>query len=299
MKSDAKILVAFILNLLFAIFEFVGGIFTGSAAILSDSVHDLGDAASIGVSYFLERKSRRAPDERYTYGYARYSALGGVITTLVLIVGSAIVIYASVMRIITPRPINYDGMIVFAVIGVAVNSVAAFFTHGEGTIGQRAVNLHMLEDVLGWVIVLVGAVVMRFTDVSVIDPIMSIGVALFILANAIRTLTSALDVFLEVAPREVDVHEILHHVEELDGVEGVHHVHVWSMDGEHALLTMHVVTSADAADVRRRVRTELAEHGIYHATIEVEAVGEECGAEHCTPITHSAHSHHHHHHHHH
>ena len=302
MKADGKILVAFILNLAFSVFEFIGGIFTGSVAILSDSVHDIGDAASIGMSYFLEKKSRREPDERYTYGYARYSVVGGVITTLVLLLGSGTVIVGAVWRIIEPRTINYDGMIVFAVVGVLVNLLAAMVTHGGGSIGQRAVNLHMLEDVLGWGVVLVGAVVMRFTDISVIDPVMSIGVAVFIIVNAVRTFASALDVFLEKAPRGIDVHKLSHHVAELDGVRGVHHVHVWSMDGVHSYATMHVVTDADSAEVKRRVRDKLAEHGIHHATIEIEAEGEECGEENCSVnfdsySHHYGHHHEHHHHH--
>ncbi|MBQ8267563.1 MAG: cation transporter, partial [Clostridia bacterium] len=126
MKSEKNILIAFILNLSFSIFEFIGGIFTGSVAILSDSVHDIGDAASIGFSYFLERKTKKQPDRTYTYGYARYSVLGGVITTFILLFGSAAVIVNAVKRIINPVEINYGGMIVFGIIGVAVNFLAAY-----------------------------------------------------------------------------------------------------------------------------------------------------------------------------
>ena len=126
MRSDKKILVAFILNLAFSVFEFLGGIFTGSVAIVSDSVHDLGDAASIGASYFFEKKSKRQPDENYTYGYARYSVLGSMITTLILLIGSVFVIYNAINRIIHPTEINYDGMIIFAIFGVLVNFGAAF-----------------------------------------------------------------------------------------------------------------------------------------------------------------------------
>lgn len=149
MKTEKNILIAFILNLAFSLFEFVGGLFTGSVAIISDAVHDLGDAASIGISYFLEKKSKKQPDEEYTYGYARYSVIGSVITTLILLFGSALVIYNAASRIISPAEINYDGMIIFAVVGVCVNLGAALFTHGGDSLNQKAVNLHMLEDVLG------------------------------------------------------------------------------------------------------------------------------------------------------
>lgn len=298
MKTEKNILIAFILNLSFSVFEFIGGIFTGSVAIVSDAVHDIGDAASIGISYFLERKSKKQPDEKYTYGYARYSVLGGVITTLILLVGSVLVVYNAVKRIINPTEINYNGMIIFAVVGAAVNFLAAFFTREGDSINQKAVNLHMLEDVLGWLVVLIGAVVMRFTDIAVIDPIMSIGVAVFIFINAARNLKEVLDLFFEKTPHGISVPEIKEHVSEIDGVLGVHHVHIWSIDGHSNYATMHIVTDADSRGIKDRVRDELKEHGIVHATLELEYPGEECGEENCSVKAESAHHHHHHHHHH-
>lgn len=299
MKTEKNILIAFILNFAFSIFEFIGGIFTGSVAIISDAIHDLGDALGIGCSYFLERKSKKQPDEVYTYGYARYSVIGSVITTLILLVGSAVVIYNAVLRIITPTEINYDGMIVFAVAGVIVNFAAAFFTCEGDSLNQKAVNLHMLEDVLGWVVVLIGAVVMRFTDFAIIDPIMSIGVALFIFINAIRNLKEAIDLFLEKTPHGVEISEIKEHLTKIDGVLEVHHIHIWSMDGHNNYATMHIVTNKEHHKIKDAVREELKEHGIGHATLELEAEGEHCHEEHCHIEVHSHSGHHHHHHHHH
>ncbi|MBQ1996312.1 MAG: cation transporter, partial [Clostridia bacterium] len=168
-KTEKNILIAFLLNLTFSVFEFIGGLFTGSVAIISDSIHDLGDALSIGISFFLEKKSSLEPDDKYTYGYMRFSVLGSVITTVILLFGSLAVIYNAINRIISPAEINYDGMIIFAVIGATVNFIAAYFTKEGDSLNQKAVNLHMLEDVLGWVVVLVGAVIMRFTDLYIID----------------------------------------------------------------------------------------------------------------------------------
>lgn len=299
MKTERNILIAFLLNLSFSIFEFIGGIFTGSVAIVSDAVHDIGDAASIGASYFLERKSKRQPDEVYTYGYARYSVIGSVITTLILLFGSAVVIYNAILRIINPVSINYDGMIVFAIVGVIVNFAAAFFTRDGDSLNQKAVNLHMLEDVLGWIVVLIGAVVMRFTDFALIDPIMSIGVALFICLNALRTLKEAVDLFLEKAPHNIEINEIKEHLTKIDGVLGVHHIHIWSMDGQSNFATMHIVTNEEPHKIKDAVREELKEHGIGHATLEFEAEGEHCHEEYCHVEEHSHTGHHHHHHHHH
>ena len=297
MNTEKNILTAFILNLLFSVIEFFGGIFTGSVAIVSDAVHDLGDALSISTSYVLEKKSKGEPDEIYTYGYARYSVMGSVITTLILLFGSLAVIYNAVCRIVSPVEINYSGMIVFAVIGVIINSAAAFFTHGGASLNQKAVNLHMLEDVLGWIVVLVGAVVMKFTDLSVIDPIMSVGVAVFILVNALKNLREVLNLFLERTPSGISVSEIKAHIKELDGVLDVHHIHIWSIDGVNNYATMHIVTDSDAQTVKAQIREELNEHGICHATLELEKEDEHCGEEKCI-LNNAVYTGHHHHHHH-
>ena len=298
MKTQSKILIAFILNLAFSIFEFIGGAITGSVAIVSDAIHDVGDAMSIGISYFLEKKSQKQPDDTYTYGYARFSVIGGVITTVILLVGSAAVIYNAVLRIFNPVEINYDGMIIFAIFGVVVNFLAAYFTSGGNSINQKAVNLHMLEDVLGWVVVLVGALVMRFTDFAIVDPIMSICVAVFILVNAIKNLKEVIDLFLAKLPPHLKIDEIKEHICEIDGVVGVHHIHIWSMDGQSNYATMHVVCTGEHHEVKHKIREELKEHGICHVTLELENEGEDCGEEHCH-VHHEENScgHHHHHHH--
>ena len=297
MRSDKKILLAFLLNLGFSLFEFAGGLITGSVAILSDALHDLGDAAGIGVSLFLERKSKRRADDAYTYGYARYSMLGSVFTTLILLAGSIAVIWNAAHRLLNPTPIHYDGMIVFALVGVAVNLIAALVTRGGESLNQKAVSLHMLEDVLGWVVVLVGAVVMRFTDFWFLDPLMSMGVALFIGIHAARTLLETLPYFLEKAPQNVDVQKIKAHLAEIPGVLDVHHIHLWSMDERHNCATMHIVTNEDPHTVKEAVRHELSHHGIGHATLELEAEGEECPAGHCHVTLDEREPHHHHHHH--
>lgn len=297
MKTEKNILIAFILNLSFSIFEFIGGTITNSVAIVSDAIHDIGDAASIGISYFLERKSKKQPDENYTYGYARYSVIGSVITTLILLFGSVMVIYNAVGRIINPVEINYNGMILFAVIGALVNFGAAYFTKEGDSLNQKAVNLHMLEDVLGWVVVLVGAIVMRFTDISILDPIMSIGVAMFILINAVKNLKEVLDLFLEKVPHGISVEEIKEHVSEIEGVIDVHHIHIWSMDGHNNYASMHIVTEADAHTVKEEIREELEEHGIGHVTLELEGKDEHCHEEHCHVEYKASAGHHHHHHH--
>ena len=295
MKTEKNILIAFILNLAFSIFEFFGGIFTGSVAIISDAVHDIGDAASIGIAFILEKKSKKAPDKKYTYGYAGYSVIGGLISTSILLFGSIAVIYNAIDRIISPVEINYNGMIIFAVIGVCVNLTAAFLTQGGKSLNQKAVNFHMLEDVLGWVVVLIGAIVIRFTNFYIIDPLMSIGVAIFIIIGAIKNLKEIFDIILQKTPCDIDIDELTEEILTIEGVLDVHHIHVRSIDGSNNCATMHVVINGEHNKIKNKIREELKEHGISHVTLELEAEYENCKDKHChINATHSS-SHHHHH----
>lgn len=299
MKTQRNILIAFVLNLAFSIFELVGGVLTGSVAILSDALHDIADAASIGVSYFLERKSQGKPDSRYTYGYRRFSVVGGLLTTGLLTVGSLLVIYHAVARLFDPAPIHYDGMILFAVVGVVVNLCAAFFTREGGSMNQRAVSLHMLEDVLGWLVVLAGAVVMRFTELSFIDPLLSIGVSVIILIHAVGNLLQILELFLLKAPKGLETELLEKLILQVEGVAAVHHMHIWSLDGQNHCASMHIVTGSDPHRIKDAVRHTLQERGICHITVETESPGEHCHELDCSLGKLSeAHGHHHHHHHH-
>ncbi|MBE7053096.1 MAG: cation transporter [Ruminococcaceae bacterium] len=296
MKTQKNILIAFLLNFLFSVFEFIGGIITGSVAIISDSVHDIGDAFSIGISYFLEKKSKKQPDKTFTYGYLRYSVIASFITTVILMFGSLMVIYNAILRIFNPVTINYNGMIIFAVVGVVVNFIAAYFTKDGDSLNQKAVNLHMLEDVLGWIVVLVGAIIMQFTDIAIIDPVMSICVSVYIFINAIKTLKQIVDLFLEKIPSNVNIDEIKDEVLKIDEIIDVHHIHIWSIDGFNNYATMHIVTDEDAMKIKTEVRDVLKHHHIGHVTLELEKSDENCVSKDCIVHSHE-HCHHHHHHH--
>ena len=295
MKTEKNILIAFILNISFSLFELFGGIFTGSIAILSDSFHDLGDALSIGIAYLFEKKSKKEPDYKYTYGYVRYSVMGSIITTMILLIGSIFVIYESVKRLINPIEINYNGMIIFAVFGVIINSLAAHFTKEGDSLNQKSVNLHMLEDVLGWIVVLIGAILMRFTNISHIDSILSIGVAIFIFVSAFKNIKLIIELFLEKTPKNVNIDELKEHLLKIDGVNGVHHIHVRSIDGYNNFATLHVVVDEYKYDIKNRVKEELKEHNIVHSTVELELNNEECNDVECEIKFESQEKHHHHH----
>lgn len=293
MKTDRKILIAFLLNVFFSLFELVGGFITGSIAILSDSLHDFGDALSIGVSYFLEKKSRKKANHKYTYGYIRYSVLGSVITTIVLIVGSIFVIYESIKRLINPAPINYNGMFLIAVFGVVVNLIATYYTREGDSLNQKAVNLHMLEDVLGWIVVLIGSILMKFTNISMIDSILSILVAVFILFSAFKNMKSVLEIFLEKTPEGIDIEGLKKHLLSIKGVSNIHHVHVRTIDGFNNFATLHVIVDKYDKDIKSKIKEELREHNIIHSTVELELKEENCDSETCVINIHNHDGHHH------
>lgn len=270
MQIQKRIFIAFLLNLSFCIFEFFGGMFTGSVAIATDAVHDFGDAVSLGLSCLLEKKASRVPDETHTYGYGRYSVLGGVVTTAVLLFGSLFSVLGAAYRLVFPVAINYDGMAVFALVGVFVNFAAACYTRRGDSSNLKAVNLHMLEDVLFWLVVLFGAVVMKFTDFSYLDSVLSIGISCFIFFCAGKNFKKCADVFLEKCPPFVSVSQVKACVARVEGVLDVHHVHLWSIDEGRLCAVMHVVSATLSVHLKEEIRAVLEKLGFSCVTLELE-----------------------------
>lgn len=272
---------AFFLNLGFSILEIAGGIWANSVAILSDAVHDLGDSFSIGMAWFLERFSEKGRDARFSYGYRRFSVLGALVNSLVLITGSIFVLSEAIPRILSPEEPKAEGMILFAVIGILVNGAAVLRLRGQKSLNTRIVAWHLLEDVLGWTAVLIAGVVLLFTDFYIIDPILSIAITLYILYNVVRNLKKSLSVFLQAVPEGLRIRDIESELTAIEGVTNSHHTHVWSLDGERHILTTHVVVDVSVPperipEIKRRVRETAVSMGLYHTTVEIETTGETC-----------------------
>ncbi len=302
-KSANNIGVAFFLNLFFSILELVGGIFTNSISIISDSIHDFGDAISIGIAWLLEKKSNKKPDSRYTYGYARYSVLGALITSIVLTVGSIVMLYNAIPRIINPQYVKYDGMLILGIIGLLVNGIGALVTSKGEKLNEKSINLHLLEDLLGWIAVLVVSLVMKIFDIPILDPILSIGITVFILYHVFRNLKEVFEIFLEKAPKKVDFEEFKNElIEENEQIIEIHHTHVWTLDGNNTYITMHVLVKDDISTeniilLKKQIKEEAKHHNINHVTIEVEYEKEKCENGECeVEENHEQHGHHHHHH---
>ena len=272
---------AFFLNLGFTVIEFIGGWLTNSTAIMADAVHDLGDSLSIGSAWVLNKVGNKKADARFTYGYKRLSLLGALINGVVLIVGSIWVLSTALPRLADPVMPHTEGMLALAILGVAVNGYAAYRLSRGKTLNERVLNWHLLEDVLGWVAVLIVALVMQFVDWPILDPLLSIGFTLFILFNVLRTLRTTLQLFTQAVPDSGLLEQIRDVLKGVEGVQDLHHVHLWSLDGEHHVLTAHIVV-CDAGvlpgydQLKSRLRIALRPFHLAHTTLEIELTEEIC-----------------------
>jgi cobalt-zinc-cadmium efflux system protein len=286
-----NIKLAFFLNLGFAILEVFGGLFTNSMAILSDALHDFGDSLTLGMAWYLERVAAKQSDRAYSYGYARFSVLGAFITSVVLIVGAIFVMQNTIPRLMHPEESNAEGMLVFSLLGIAVNGIAALRLQKGKTLNERVVALHLLEDVLGWVAILIGSIVMLFADVPILDPILSVGIMVYVMFNVFRNLGTSFRIFLQGTPTQLSPDAIEQALTQLEGVASVHDLHLWTLDGQYNVATLHVVVSGpmdltEMEVVKKRVRHSLQHAGIEHATIEIEAEGIDCELGDCADHTH-------------
>lgn len=274
-QGTKNIKVAFFLNLLFSLIELVGGIYTNSVAILSDAVHDFGDSVSLGLSWFLQKKSNQKRDAYYSYGYKRFSLLGAIFISVVLIISSFFIITESIKRLMEPQATNAQGMVVLAILGIIVNGAAAYRLKQGKSMNEKAVSIHLLEDVFGWIAVLIAGIVMQFVDLPIIDPILSLAITLWVLMNIYKNLRATFKVLLQEVPQNVDVESMLTHIKALPFVEGLHDFHLWSLDGEKNIMTLHVVTSgnignADLLKLKKNIRDLALCYSVEHVTLEFE-----------------------------
>jgi cobalt-zinc-cadmium efflux system protein len=280
-QTTSNIRTAFFLNLGFAILEIAGGLYTNSLAILSDAVHDFGDSLSLGMAWYLERVSENDADRRYSYGYRRFSLLGALLNALILSAGSVFMISQAVKRILNPETSQAEGMILFAVIGIAVNGAAALRLRRDSSLNARVVALHLLEDVFGWAAVLFVGLILLFSDNPYLDPILSALIAAYILFNVIRNLRRTADVFLQAVPPDLSLQDLEAHILRVENVESIHHCHLWSLDGEHHVLTVHIVvpegtTREQALCLKNDIKDSLSPLAISHMTIEIEYGEADC-----------------------
>ncbi len=279
--GEGNIKVAFFLNLGFTIIEIIGGMWTNSLAILSDALHDLGDSLSLGLSWYFQRLSKKGRDNTFSYGYRRFSLLGAVINSIVLVVGSIFILSEAIPQLVDPGNANAEGMMYLAILGVVVNGAAVLKLKKGTSINEKVVSLHLLEDVLGWVAVLIGSTVMMFFDLPVIDPLLSVLISAFILFNVYKNLKKSLTIILQGTPKGLSVEQLRERLKDLKEVTDIHDCHSWTMDGEYNVLTIHLVLDQDyplskLAEIKQKAKSLIKDESIEHITIEFESEEEHC-----------------------
>ncbi|MCK9244978.1 MAG: cation diffusion facilitator family transporter [Candidatus Marinimicrobia bacterium] len=280
-KSGDYIGLAFGLNLVFALFELFGGLWINSMAVISDALHDFGDSMSLGFVWYFKRIARRQQDNRFTYGYQRYALLGAIVNMIVLIIGSLIVLSQAMPRLLHLVKPNSTGMLIFAIFGILVNGLVVYRMRGQRSLTEQAVTWHMMEDVLGWIAVLIVSLVLKFTNWYFLDPLLSIIIMVFILYKVIGNFRKTMAVFLQSAPENINNDEINRQLSKLEKVKSAHHTHIWSLDGEHNVLTTHIVVEADTTraevqNIKNRIKTLTESYHCEHLTVEIEYEDEDC-----------------------
>ena len=275
-NSTKNIRTAFFLNLAFAFVELIGGIITNSVAILSDAVHDFGDSISLAIAWALQKKSNKAKDDKYSYGYKRFSLLSSVILSGILLVGSILILVEAIGRLFNPQEVNAQGMLWLAILGIIVNGLAALSVKRGKTLNERAVFLHIMEDVLGWIGVLVISIVMIFVNLPILDPILSISITIWVLYNVYKNLKATFNILLQAFPKNVDVKKLTKEIEAIDNVISIHDLHIWTQDGNSHVMTLHIVAEKNYETIKNKVREIAKTFNIDHVTIELEDKDSTC-----------------------
>ena len=275
-----RVMIALVLTGTFMIVEVVGGIISGSLALLADAGHMLTHTMALALAAAAFHVSKRPAGGNLTYGYQRFQILAAFVNGLSLLVVVGWIFYEAVERLITPRDILGETMLTVAAAGLVTNIISFAVLHSgdQENLNIRGAALHVAGDLLGSVAAIVAAVVIIYTGWTLIDPILSIAVAFIILRRAWVLVKRSANVLLEGAPDWLDVDDLRDQiVAKVPGAEGIHHVHVWGLTPQQLMLTMHLQLADDAPSqsaVVRGVKEYLRdEYGIDHSTIEVEIDG--------------------------
>lgn len=285
---------AFTLNLLFAIIELIGGFLTNSTAIITDAFHDFMDAAAIGAALYMDKYSKKSASENFSFGYKRFSLLSGILLSSALLIGASFMVYHAITSFQIIKPVNSTGMFLLALLGIAINGFAFFKIKNEGSdeshhhahghshthahashtknANSKAVMLHLLEDVLGWVAVLVGSAIMYFTHWYWIDALLTLLIALFIAYNAVTNLYSTFKILLQATPDGINLAALKANISNIIGVEETLDVKIWSIDGNTHVANVRVVI-ADLntyENVQSQIRSKLENLKISEVYVQID-----------------------------
>ncbi len=275
-EREKRVRLAAILNVAFAVLEVVGGLWTNSLAIVSDALHDFGDSTALVLSWFFERGAKKSPDAKYTFGYQRLSLFSAVFSGSILVGASIVIIFQALPRLINPEPVNAFGMVGLSFIGIAFNGAGFYMLKKGESLNEKVLSWHLLEDVLGWVAILVGGVIIYFWNFYLVDPILTVALASFILYNVAKNLREAINILLQGVPKHINLEAVKANITAIKGVIGIHDIHIWSLEGETDVFTAHVVLDDETLknqpnETKQTIKEKLLAHHIEHSTIELES----------------------------
>lgn len=274
-NRERRVRLTAFLNITFTIIELIGGFWTNSLAILSDALHDFGDSIALFFSWIFERGARKKPDLNRTFGYQRLSLFSAIFSASILIAGSTIIIFQAIPRLLNPELVNAFGMVGIAVAGIFFNGIGFIQLKKGESLNEEILSWHLLEDVLGWIGILVGGLVIYFWKIYILDPLLTIGLTVFILYSVVKSSKEAVNILLEGVPKHINIDQVKQEIKSIEGVIDVHDLHVWSLEGETDILTTHVVLEDElliSSDKTRKVIKEiLKKHHVEHSTIEFES----------------------------
>lgn len=275
-KTESKnILITFFLNISFVIIELIGGMYSNSISIISDAIHDLGDSITLLFTFFLSLLANKGRDDKYTYGYKRMLVVGALINCIILISGATYIYIKAYERFMNPEPINAKIMLILAILGILVNGISVYRMNKTTTLMSKTVMLHLLEDLLGWIAVAVSSVLILMFNLYRVDDLLSFAIATLIMFNAVRTFKDAFEILLQKVPKNIDIKEVKSNIMNLENVIDTHDIHVWTLDGEDIIFSTHIVVKEglsqdELGEMRNKIKINLEELGINHATLEFE-----------------------------
>lgn len=278
--NQQRLKVALAITATFTVVEVIGGLYSGSLALLADAGHMLTDSMALALAVFAFAISGRPADRKRSFGYHRFQILASFVNGITLIAIVAWIVIEAVSRLFEPQSVLGMPMLYVAFAGLVVNLLAFWILHGgdQDNLNMRGAALHVLSDLLGSVAAIVAAVIILATGWTPIDPILSLVVGALIFRSALYVVKRSTHILLEGTPDWLDIPDMRQTLaEELTDVRDVHHVHVWGLTQEHLMLTMHVVVDGDGqrpTETIRTIKRLLAErYGIAHSTIEIETDG--------------------------
>ncbi len=276
-ESGGKLLLVIIFNMIITAAEYIGGIFSGSLALISDAGHNFSDVLSLGIGYAGEKISLKGRDVSFTFGYKRFEVLAAFVNALILVLIGIYIFYESVMRFQYPIPVDFSIMLPVAVIGLAGNLFSIFVLQGgvHHNLNVRAAFLHLFFDAVSSIAVIIAAVIIHFTSNFWVDIVISFFIAIMIIWSAMSILRESLRIFLQGVPGHLDSDEIYQEIQRVPGVESIHGLHVWSINSREVFLSCHIrldESSTGFSDsVIQSVNGMLVlKFGIDHTTIQVE-----------------------------